>query len=159
MTKKDDSLNLIKLEDDPIWKEACDIAEYIYSVIDDLPDEEKYTTKFKLRSAANDLIFFAAQACSGAMPSVKQNDWGYVRRTLGGLKTMYRFASVRQKFINLEPEIMIRITKLSKEVDKRLEEAHRETKEYEEKETGQWRERYQLWKEASEFKDKATNEK
>lgn len=155
MTKKDDSLNLTKLEDDPIWKEACDIAEYVYSLLDQFPEDEKWYSVTKLKSASNDLMFFAAQACSSKMPPTQQYDWDHMRRALGSLRTMYRFVAARRKYVALEPEIMVRMSKLNKEVDKRLQKAHKEAKKLNREEMDQWRKKYQLWKEANEYKDRA----
>lgn len=134
-----------KLEDNPMWKEACDLAEYVYGKLHELPEEEKWHTTSKLRSSANELMFYCSQALSNANPAGLEYDWGNTKRSAGSLKTMYRFAG-RQGFIELEPEIMVRLNKLIELIDVEIEKSYKTTKEYNDKDLERWREKYKLWK-------------
>lgn len=136
----------LDLENDPIWRESCDIAEHIYSQLSFLPEEERFTTERNLRFTANYLMFMTSQAIGNGKPSGGDQEWGGVRQQAASLYTMYRFAG-KQKFIELDPNIMMRIKKLIKEIDKKLEEAYKQTKEHNEEEMKRWQERYRIWKE------------
>ena len=61
------------------------------------------------------------------------------------LKTIYRFAS-RQGFIDLEPEIMVRMDKLMEQIQRELAKAGKKTKANEEHQLDLWREQYKLWR-------------
>lgn len=139
-----------KLEDSPAWKEALNVAEYMYEKLPDFPIEEEWNTTRKIRNAANDLIFAVSQAIGGQVShSAGEYDWGQVRRHLFSLKTMYRFAC-RQKFIELEPEIMVSLDNLIRHTDSELENASKITKEHYRRDMEPWLEKYRLWKEMQE---------
>ena len=111
------------IETDPIWKEACDLCDYVYSILSELPEDEKWDTTRKLRGSANDLMFSVAQAVGNVSPSGTEFDWGNARKHAVALKTMYRFAG-RQKFIELNPSIMIRLDKIIRDVSTASNEAY-----------------------------------
>lgn len=149
-----------KLEENELWKEVCDLAEHIYSKLDEFTEEEKWHTETKLRSSANNLMFDVSQAAANInLPGTgAEFDWRNARRQAYTLKTMYRFAG-RQKFIELEPEVMVRLDKIIKQIDKEFEKAHRQTFEYNKKEFELWQKRYDLWKNASVEEIKKTKQK
>jgi len=134
-------------ENDPLLKEASDLAEYIYGILHDLPEEERWNTEAKLRQAANDLMFHTALAIGNASPSNNEFDWGYVRKDAYALKVMYRFAA-RQKFLQLEPEIMIRLRAFIKAVNKKSQEAYRQTETKNKLDFERWRSIIEMQKEA-----------
>jgi site-specific recombinase XerD len=134
-----------KLEDNPLWREACDLAEYVYGLLHEFPEEEKFDTVAKLRHASNDLMFNTAQAVSNKAPAGAEYEWSYVLRNINSLKTMYRFAG-RQKCIKLDPEIMVRCDKLAKQANTEIEKAAAKTKANEKKQLDLWREQYRLWR-------------
>jgi hypothetical protein len=137
---------LRNLEDDQIWLESCDLAEYVYNKLPNLPAEERWSTASKLRNSANDLIYWVALAVSNSAPSATEYEWASARKHASALKTMYRFAC-RQKFIELDPEIMVRFKKLLKQIDQEITEAYKQTEVATEKEMKPWLEKYALWKE------------
>lgn len=139
---------LERLEDNALWQEVCSLTEYMYSKLHGFPEEEKWETERKLRTAANDLMFYAAQAISNASPSLTEFDWGNVRRSAGALKTMYRFAC-RQKFIELEPEIMVRLSKLMKRIEAEVTKAYKQTEANNKKDIELWQKRYTMQKAAN----------
>jgi hypothetical protein len=132
-----------KLENDPLWREVCDIAEYIYGKLPELPEEERWDSAVKLRHAANDLMFSCSVALGNASPSATEYDWGQVRKHIYGLKTIYRFAG-RQKFIVLDPEIMVRLTSLTEQIDEKIVEAYKQTELHDRADLEHWQKKYQL---------------
>ncbi len=136
---------LVRLEDEPMWVEACALAEYIYSILHLLPEEEKWNTTLKLRNSANDLMFYVSQGLSNTSPAAVEYDWAGVRKHASGLKTMYRFAG-KQDFIDLDPEIMVRLNKLLEDVDSKVLAAIKQTKDANIAEVEHWRQKYKLWK-------------
>lgn len=138
-------IKLVKLEDNPLWREACDLAEYVYGKLPDLPDDEKWDTTRKLRQSANDLMFYVGQAVTNGLPVGATFEWGSASKALGGLKTMYRFAG-RQKFIELDPQIMVRLDKLNERIQQEIHGAAEKTSQNEEHQLNLWREQYKLWR-------------
>ncbi|HEY1835539.1 MAG TPA: hypothetical protein VGG13_01835 [Candidatus Saccharimonadales bacterium] len=135
-----------KLEDNPLWREASDLAEYMYSRLVLFPPDEKWDTVRKIRSSANDLMFDVGQAVSNTIPIGAEYEWGNASKHLGGLKTMYRFAC-RQGFLELEPKIMVRLDKLVEQIQSEIANAAEKTKLNEEHQLNLWREQYRLWRE------------
>lgn len=142
MTKKTPSA--ARLEDMPLWKEVCDLAEYIYSTLHQFPVEEKWNTQNKLRASANDLMFVTSQALGNSSPSGGEYEWGQARKHLAGLKTMYRFAG-RQHFIELDPEIMVRLQAVDKQLDGQIRSAYAKTQSFNEEEMDRWQAKYKMW--------------
>jgi hypothetical protein len=135
-----------KLEDIQIWKNACELGEFMYSVLENFPEEEKWATVSKLRNSANDLIFYVGQAVGDGSISASRNDWNNARRHASGMKTMYRFAG-RQKFVTLDPEIMVKIDRLIEEIDENLEIAKDQFDLEAKADLKPWLEKYRIWKE------------
>ena len=134
------------LEKEPIWKEANALAEYMYSKLGDFPTEEKWTTGAKVRSTANDLMYYAALALGNASYGSSEYEWASLRKHALALKTLYRFAS-RQDFIELDPEIMVRFDSFVRQVDRELVKAYKKTALAGDKEMEPWLKKYALWKE------------
>jgi hypothetical protein len=145
----------VKIEDRPIWKEACDLAEFMYGKLSDFPEEEKWYTATKLRSATIDFMYFASLAVGNTNPVGREFDWINVRKNAAALLTVYRFAG-RQKFIELEPEIMVRITKMLTKVDTIIAEAQENGERFRVEESKKdlkpWLEKYEIWKQIEQEK-------
>ena len=124
---------LVRLEEMPLWKEVCELAEYMYSKLHEFTDQEKWGTQSKLRTSANDLMFVVSRALGDASPSGSEYEWGQARKHAAALKTMYRFAC-RQHFIELEPAIMVRLDNLFALIDAEVDKAYQQTKEANDKE-------------------------
>ena len=131
-------VQLPKLEDDPLWREASALAEYMYERLSELPDVEQWGATSKLRHTALDLMFYTAQAVGNATPTGTEYDWGNVRKYACSLQTMYRFAC-RQKFLNLEPSVMVRLDAFIAGIDERVTAAYAQTKARNEAEYLRWR--------------------
>jgi hypothetical protein len=145
---KENTPTFIKLENDPVWKEASDIAEFMYGKLEEFPEEEKWETQRKLRSAANDLLFTVSQASGDASPSGTEYQWGMARRHASALKAMYRFAG-RQKFIELDPQMMVRLDRLITNIESRVKGSYKQTEDHNQSDMETWRKRYKMWKETN----------
>jgi hypothetical protein len=136
-----------KLRANPLWRETYAIAGYmydkIYELIANFPDEQ-WTTASKLRNSANDSLFYISQAIGSAAPEVSKYDWSNARKNLFSLQSMYTFAG-RQKFLELEPEIVVRIDALLGEIDKRIVSSNMEAKKKDKEDLEPWLEKYRLW--------------
>ncbi len=136
------------LENEPAWKEANSIATHMYGKLRELPPEEEWDTKRKLQSSAVDLIFYVSQAL-GNGAAANEYEWGLARKAAAGLKTVYRFAG-RQKFIRLDPDVMLQLGGMTKMIDGELAKAHERLEAADEAELDLWREKYKLWRKTSE---------
>ncbi|MDB5164709.1 MAG: hypothetical protein JWL89_335 [Candidatus Saccharibacteria bacterium] len=133
------------MEKSELWQEACSLAEYMYGLLTDFPPEESYNVAGKLRMAAIDLMYAVSQGLGNSNPSGREYDWGYARKSINGLKTIYRFAG-KQKFIALDPDIMVRFDKLLKQIDTEVAKGYKESAAYYDKEMQTWRLKYEIWK-------------
>ncbi len=71
-------------------------------------------------------------------------DWNYARKYLFSLQSMYIFAT-KQKFLELEPEIIVKIDKLLREIEVQIKQSKRKEEERNKKELERWLEKYRLW--------------
>ncbi len=134
-----------KIEDMPVWQEACALGEYMYGILHEFSEDEKWETERKIRSAANDVMYYVAQAVANGLPSSSEYDWANARKSLSALKTLYRFAG-RQKMVRIDPEIMVRVDKLMADLDAETVKAYEATEEYNRKDIEMWRKKYEFWK-------------
>ncbi len=141
-------INEKKLTENALWKDANAIAEYMYGRLEEFEHtlDEKWNTERKIRNAANDVAFFIAQAVGNFLPDAAEYDWNNARKNLFALRTMYVFAH-KQKFISLNPEIVVKIDELLTNIDEEVVKAKKETEEKSEKDMKPWLKKYQLWKE------------
>jgi len=148
------------LRDTPLLKEATEVTEYMYDVVlNQFGDfsEEKFNTESKIRRAANDVMFYVAQAVGSTTKDATEYDWSNARKNLLSLQSMYIFASKR--FIEIEPSVVTRIDKLIKQVDQEIKKTKQEISDKTKKDLEPWLEKYKLWKEMSEEKPKSSKKK
>ena len=137
------------LRANPLWKEVFKLSEYFYSILDEITDnnpEEQWTTVSKLRSAANDCLFYTAQAIANPTIDAAEYDWSGARKNLFALQSLYLFAG-KQKFLKLDPEIVVTIDNLIAEIDSNLEESKKAFEHKSKAELDPWKEKYRIWKE------------
>lgn len=143
-----------KQRSDPLWKDVLALAEHIYSaaneIIDNFPDE-KWNTANKLRNAANDSLFYVAQATGNTAMEGAEYDWNSARKNLFALQTMYIFAG-KQKFLDLDPDIIIKIDKLLAKVDESIAVSKKAADLKDKKALKPWLEKYRLWQEMQDGK-------
>ncbi len=90
-------------------------------------------------------MFYVAMALGNAGPSNIEYDWGQTRKYIYALITLYRFAG-RLKFIDLDPDIMVRLKKLNDQIDAQVNHAYKQTDTFNRKELERWRKKYQMSK-------------
>ncbi len=138
-----------ELRKNSLWKGTYELVVHIYGkveeIIDNFPDE-KWTTATKLRNSANDSLFYVAQSIGNSTIDGADYDWSNARKNLFSLQTMYIFAG-KQKFLELDPEIVVKIDKLLNEVDASIAISKKEAENKTRKELKSWLEKYRLWKE------------
>ena len=137
----------MSLSSDPLWKEMYFLADYIYSLLDEMADnfpDEKWNTVSKLRSSANDGMFYVAQAIGSSTSDTAEFEWNGARKNLFALRSMYVFAG-KQKFLSLEPGIVVRFDKLIVEVEVKIVHAKDEARKRVATDLEPWLEKYRLW--------------
>lgn len=142
-------------EEDSLLREAEKLTEYMYEKLADFPDEEKWYTATKLRSAAVDFIFFVSIAVGNTNPVGREFDWINARKFTTAVTTIYRFAG-RQKFIELDPAIMVRLKALSKQIDAIVVKARKNSEHFRTEEAKKdlqpWLEKYNIYRQLNEGK-------
>lgn len=129
-----------------ILDQTTTLAEYMYSKLDEFPEEERWHTANKIRTASNDLLFYVAQATGSSTPAGPDYEWGSASKHLEALKTLYRFAG-RQGFIKIEPEIMLKIDSISEMIQQELVKSNLKTESASKKDMDDWLKRYKIWNE------------
>lgn len=136
-----------RIRDDELWKNVYALVEYMYGKVEDVitnfPKEE-WTTASKLHSSAIDSLFYISQAVGNDAPEISRYDWSNARKYLFSLQTMYIFAA-KQKFFELEPEVVVKIDNFLDEVDKRIAASKKEAEKKNKDELEPWLEKYRLW--------------
>jgi hypothetical protein len=139
-------LRKLRLEDEPLWVETNSIAEEIYKILSDIPEDEKWDIASKLRTSAVNLMFSIAEALGDARPVTTEFEWGESRKYIASLKTIYRFAG-KQGFFELDPNMMVRFDKLMSDIDDKIAAAYDQTEADNKHDLDMWRTKYQLWRE------------
>ncbi len=127
------SAKATKLEDMPLWQMANEVAEHAYARLSEMPEEERWDTTAKLRSAASQLLYNVAMALGNSAPAATEFDWAQANKQLFALKTMYRFAG-RQHFLKLDPDIMLKFDEMARIIADETVEAFKQTDEANKKE-------------------------
>ena len=133
------------MEKSELWQEACDLAQLVYDAAADFPPEQSFNTASKLRMAAIDLMYAVSQGLGNSNPSGREYDWGFARKGAFGLKTLYRFSG-KQKFLELDPHVMVRLDKVLKLIDAEVEKGYAESAAKYKEEMESWRLKYEMWK-------------
>lgn len=133
-----------KVEESPLWKQANDLAETMYVATGQLPEDEKWTHGYKFKNAATDLIFYTTQALANTARAGSEHDWNQARKAAYAMRTEYRFAG-RQKWFELDPEVMVRIDSFIKQVDKEIIKSAKMADDANQYDLDLWREKYKLW--------------
>lgn len=124
-------MTFTKLEEDDRWKRSNNLAETIYKILDDLPEEERYLSGSKMRSGAFNITSDFAEAVGSVHPGTRGYHLSLARRDLFSLKNAYRFAA-RKDFISLDPKIMVELDQLIDSVDKDIAQAQKDVNYLEE---------------------------
>ena len=138
-----------KLRSDPFLKDILALAEYIYekaSEVSNANGDEKWMTESKLRSSSNDVVFYTAQAVSCNAHESAAFEWNSAKKHLFAVQTMYLFA-VNQKFIEVDPEIVVKIDDILEKMEKLIEDSNKIIDDRNKKELEPWLEKYRIWQE------------
>lgn len=134
-------MNSIKLTE-----QSFEIANYIYSILPDFPAEEIWNTVSKLRTSANDLVFYCAEAESDPDTGAAHYEWSRARKSASGLSILCRL-SIKQGLFNIDPKIIVTLDKLSDSFSKKYALSKLKDDEREQKTMDNWLKRYKIWKE------------
>lgn len=136
-----------KVRDDSFWKDVYALAIRFYAIGDEvikIAPSEEWRTVSKLRNAASDSLFYASQAVGNSAPEAASYDLNFTRKNLFALQSMYTFAT-KQAYIELDPELVVKIDKIISEIDTRITLSKEEAKKKNDEELQPWLEKYRLW--------------
>ena len=136
-----------KPRDDTLWQNVNTLVQHIYSLLDDIVvnfSNEEWSTVSKLRNAANDSLFYTAQAVGSVAPEITTYDYNNARKNLFTLQTMYTFAG-KQRFTKLDPDVVVNIDEMLAEIDARMQVCQKELEKKNKEELEPWLEKYRIW--------------
>ncbi len=139
------------MKENSLLNEVSAIAKAMYRVADAIETEqldEKWRTASKLKNAANDSYFYAAQVTGGGKNQAQEFDCINAKKHLNTLKAMYIFAN-KEQMVELDPELVVRIDKLVANFDTEQEASQKEMKHKTEEELKPWLEKYRIWQKIS----------
>jgi hypothetical protein len=139
------------MKESSLLKEASAIAKSMYEVADAIETnsiDEKWRTASKIKNAANDSYFYAAQVVGAGENNALEFDCINARKHLATLKSMYVFAT-KQDMIELDPDLIVKIERLIAEIDTAREAGEAEVKRKTEEELKPWLEKYRIWQKMS----------
>jgi site-specific recombinase XerD len=108
--------DLKKLEDSAIWRGADKIAQKVFEIFDQLPEEEKALLKWKFCNRAFDLTSDIAEACGTFVPKDAEYSLSMARRALFSIKNTYLYLAKRG-IIEIDPQFVVDIDKLVADID------------------------------------------
>jgi four helix bundle protein len=112
----------LSLTDDPIWTTAAEVAQYAYSLLDQLPDEEKWGISSTLRRQAFTLTTNVAEAIGSNDPRDRMHYFGLAQKEAFGLKNTLTMAK-RMDYFAVEPEKMVSLDEIVASIDTQFENA------------------------------------
>lgn len=140
------SNSLHAIEKSPVYKAALNSAQYLYSILAELPADERYATIYKLRNKANDLLYYTALALGNNHVTNSEFEWASVKKEAVAALTMYDFA-VSQEYIKSNNLFRKNISFLITEADKQFEISEKASNKIKQEEMESWQARYEKWKE------------
>ena len=135
------------IRQDQLWQRVYKLVEHIYQKVDELVADfphEEWATASKLRNSANDTLFYVSQTVGSSAPETSKYDINNARKHLFAMQSMYTFAA-KQKFIDLEPELIVEMDNILAELDTRTEESKKAIKDSNKEDLEPWMEKYRLW--------------
>ena len=102
------------LRTESVIKEVTDIVSYIYDISEQIAldhPEEQYYTASRLRTTANDGLYYTAQALGNKLKHNSEYDWNDAHRSLFAMQSMYLFAT-KKHYTDISPEMVIRMDSL-----------------------------------------------
>lgn len=139
------------MKENSLLKDTAAIANTMYAVADVIEtnsSDEKWRTVSKLKNAANDAYFYAAQVVGAGENQASEFDCINTRKNLNALRAMYIFAT-KQHIAELDPELVLKIDKIVSEIDAVQEASKNEIKRKTKEELKPWLEKYRIWQKIS----------
>ena len=139
------------MKESSLLNEVSAIAALMYDVADTIEindADEKWRTVSKIKNSANDAYFNVAQVVGAGKGQSTEYECINARKHLNTLKSMYIFAS-KQTFIELDPELVVRIDNVVKAIDTELVAGQKETRRKTDEEMQPWLEKYRIWQKIS----------
>ncbi len=136
-------LKLVKTQ--PLLEEVFLIAEYMYGILAELPEEEEWATTAKLRSSCQDLLYYVALADGNSEPIGAKYDWSSAHKYASALRTLYRFAG-KQNFVEFEPSLIVRLDKVIADIDTATVKVSVWAKQLDQQQLADLREKYEISK-------------
>jgi hypothetical protein len=133
-----------KTEDDSLALYVNEAVNFIYSILDKLPEAEKFGIALKLRSRAADLLSDYSLSVSNLSFGGNEYEWSSVHRNAFSLKTLYEF-SVSQEFISPNNKFEKDINKIITESNTKFYEAKKRSEKMNEKGLTTWNQKYKQW--------------
>jgi hypothetical protein len=115
----------LKLEDIELYKIVLEVADYVDSILVDLPEEERWRLTAKLNSRSVDVTTDVAEAFGSIDPRDKKWLLGMARRDLFGLKNSLKICDSRN-YVEIDPEIMATINTAIEETDQTIAQAEKD---------------------------------
>jgi len=139
-------------KNDPLWKETYSLVEYMYGKQEEItaksPDE-RWITASKIRTLANDVMFYVSLAVGSSLSYTAEYEWNSARKNLFTLQAEYVFAG-KQGFLETDNAIVGQIDTLMQKMSDRLQEAQQAIKGKDREDLKPWLEKHKLWKEMQE---------
>jgi hypothetical protein len=149
------SVKLRDIDKDPLIEEALYLADYMYEKAGtpEFQDDERWRLSRELKDVSVFVVTETAMAVGNDGLAGTEFLWGNVRKQISRLRAVYRFAG-KQGFLQIDPEVMVRIDKFIQQVSDQVQEAYDRTEAASEKELNVWAKKHKLWKEIGKNDDK-----
>lgn len=122
-------LKPIRLEDDPLWRMASEIALYAYSQLQNFSEDEAYGMEPKLRDRSFDLTADLAEAVGSVDPRDKTYYYGMALRDTYGVRNTLIMAN-KTGMLNVEPAIFVKLERLANGISALVSEVSDDIPEY-----------------------------
>ena len=117
------------LEKDDVYLAALAIAAYCYGVTDELPDDEKYPTKYSLSTGSSELVTSIAEALGSNDPRDRVWKYGISKRAAYSLYSVLQ--QLHKRSLNaVDPTIMLKLQTAADSLAERIDQSKTEIAAY-----------------------------
>jgi hypothetical protein len=136
--------NLKNFEEDLVYKATISVTNYVYSILDQLPEDEKFGIIYRLRTQANTVLGDASLAVGNLTHLGNEYEWSTLHKNSIALKALHDLA-VGQEYISNNPEFNINISLIITEAKKNFESSKKKAEKFNKKDQDSWSKRYAEW--------------
>lgn len=111
-----------KLEDSKLWKAASEAGRVLSELLDQVPEEESYPMKYKVKQYAFDISSWIAEGVGSIDPRDRVWQYGKARSALFAAKDAYKQVC-NAGYIELDPAFMVQIESVTNLLDIELKES------------------------------------